>query len=57
LSEDDLRSILEEEMANGATTEEDSEGEEGRLGMTALEEDEGEEDDGLLMREMREKRE
>ena len=54
LSEEDLRSILEEEMANGATTEEDSEGEEGRLGMTALESDEGEEDDGLLMREKKE---
>ncbi|KAL2213351.1 FabD/lysophospholipase-like protein [Sarocladium strictum] len=56
LSEEDLRSILAEEIVNGATTEEDSADEEASgvgLGMTALmENDEADsEDEGLALRE------
>lgn len=57
LSEEDLRSILAEEMVNGATTEEDTDGEEGKLGMTVLEEDEEEMEGDEDMLEMRQKKE
>ncbi|KAF7563192.1 hypothetical protein G7046_g940 [Stylonectria norvegica] len=50
MSEEDLKSILVDEMGNGATTEEDTDGEELNgfgmgLGMTALEEYDDDEDD------------